>query len=231
MELNRKFFLLTSLFIALPLISAAQQAPMAKQPEELPLIEATKDELLQFWGWVMHHVEIGTENSKYLPPQTSKRLLWLVDSLQKKELSFDLATGRVPPIKQLVIMVADYRDGKPIILVNLSQLAIWYWESYKSKTPISRQERNTLTLALSHEIIHLQHGPLVLAAVKSDPQLRDFEERRTWATFAIEDIRPLAEQGEPLNEDFVQTDKTLRSCQDDMDCPAFKKLISDHLPK
>lgn len=231
----RRARLLLVLFVlgVVPLaVSKAQQTQPDQQPQEPPMVVATENELLQFWGWVMDHVEAGTEGSKYLSPQTNKRLVWMVDKLQKKELSFALATGRIPSTEKIhALMVADYEAGKPIVRVNLSLLAVWYWGNYKSKIPISRQERNNLTVALSHEIIHLQHGSLVLQAVKSDAPLHDFEERRTWATSVIEDIRPLVEQREPLRDDFVLADKALRSCQDDQDCPAFKKFLYEHTIK
>jgi len=228
--LRRTFFLLVIVFAIamLPAISKAQQVQADKRPEEPHMIEATEQEFLQFWGWVMDHVDA---DPKYLPPQTAKRLQWAADQLNKKQLSFELATGIIPDQKATFVMIADYVGEKPLIRVNLSILAIWYWESYKSKTPLSHQERNNLAVFYSHEIIHLQHGPLVLTATKTDTPLREFEERRTWAMSVIEDIRPLLEKGEPLREDFVLADKTLRACGDDQDCPAFKKLMEEHALK
>ena len=227
-------FLAMSLVLSAVLlaIGKAQQVQPTQQPGEPPLVVATESELLVFWSWLGGHIELGTDNSKYLPPQTSKRLLWLADKVQKKEFSYQLLTGRIPSTQQVnPVMFADYEAGNPIIRVNLSLLVIWYWENYQKKIPISRQERNNLVIAFSHEIIHLQHGPLILQAARIDPQVNAFEERRTWATSVMEDIRPMLEEGEPLRSDFVEADKILRSCQDDQDCPAFKKFLSEHVIK
>jgi hypothetical protein len=227
--------MLTKLMFALVLASAcfAQQVEPAKQSDEPPLISMSQEEALQFWGWVANQAinfVSGNDEFKNVPQQTVGRLQWLVNK-QNDGLTFNLQSGRLPKEQVHILMLLSFKGSDPVVDVNLSLLTVMHWEKYKSKTPIDRKSRNTLILAFAHEAIHLKHGPFVMYAEQSDMQLREFEERRTWAQSVLEDIRPMLDKGEPMDDDFVQADKLLRSCNDDMDCPAFKKFTFDRTGK
>lgn len=226
-------------FLAVSVCFAQQAKPTTqlenqqsgKKSNDLPLIPMSKEEAKQFWVWIANQgIDYvgGGEDFKNVSKKTKDRLQWIVD-MEKRGLTAKLEFGRIQEEPVHYLMTSSYQGENPVLGVNLSWLAVLFLDKYNSKTPIDREGRNTLTIAFSHEAIHLKHGVLIMNALQSDPEVRAFEERRTWAQNVIEDIRPMLEKGEPMDENLIRADKLLRSCNDDMDCPAFKKFISDNL--
>jgi hypothetical protein len=159
-------------------------------------------------------------------------LAWIFNENRVGNLTFSwFANGRIEDNQQVYGMTSGYVDGKLNIEVNLSLLAIWFWDSYKDHTPIPPMRRNDLAIMLSHEVIHLQHGKDVLEAVKTNLALRKEEERRTWTVTVLEDVRPLIASGEKLNEHFVQASDAFKACSGDPLCPAFESFIDGHMKK
>lgn len=203
-------------------VVAAQDATISSQTKESLLDTMTTEEAFKLFNWVLGHLKVDTRE---FGPKTSQRIDWMFRESQN--INFTLAKRVAEDTEEKThLMIAGYDNGKLELKVNLGWLVKKYWENYRSNTPISRQDRNDLAILLSHEVIHLQHGPLLLQALKTDPALLGFEERRTWAQSVIEDIRPLVERNEAVNTDYTVAQILLRYCDDDMDCQAFKNFAA-----
>lgn len=237
--MNTRFLLawactLFLMFFALLDSSLAAQAQQKadNQSVQKPLIQLTEKEALAFFQWVMNLMNVEHEANKQLPPWTKERISWFFRQNQEDQLTLSvIATGLIGDDQQVIAMASGYKDGKANIEVNLSLLAIWFWDSYKQNVPVNRARRNDLALILSHEVIHIQHGSVILQEITVDPALRKEEERRTWAVSVLEDIRPLIRKGEKMNDHFIKAEEAFRFCNGDPDCPAFEKFVDGHTKK
>lgn len=209
--------------IILPVSALAQQKQKTnEQVAEEVFAKVSDAELSAFFQWIMTQVADHSNKSQHFSPLTKGRIAWMFDNAgQNFTLSKKIVGG---PGWGEVSALAGFKAGKPAINVNFGKLVQEHWQSYQTKSALSLLDLNNMVIMFAHEVIHLQHGPLLIEVMKTDPPLLAFEERRTWAQSVIEDVRPLVQKGQPLHGDYVVAEQLLRSCNDDMDCPAFKNF-------
>jgi hypothetical protein len=187
----------------------------------------TKTKALAFFEWIVGQLDPNLDENSYLPVKTRERLSWFIKQRQEGKLPVTVAPGIITPSQQLnsgIRMITTFNGGKPTVTVNLGLLATWLWDNYIQDVPMSRHLKTELAITISHEVIHLTGDPTG-EMTKAENRA---EEKRAWAIEIFEDIRPLAEKGEFLQEDAARANEILKFCKDNLDCPEFLKFIDEH---
>jgi hypothetical protein len=85
--------------------------------------------------------------------------------------------------------------------------------------------RSTIMIAMYHETVHMEKWPLPRAL--TDAALLD-EEVRAYGRTSLEMVRPLEFNGVWIMNDYTRLDGVLRSCWDNLNCPAFRAAVKDY---
>lgn len=85
--------------------------------------------------------------------------------------------------------------------------------------------RSTIMIAMYHEMVHMEKWPQPRPL--TDTALLD-EEVRAYGRTSLEMVRPLEFNGVWIMNDYTRLDGVLRSCGDDLSCPAFRAAVKDY---
>ncbi|HVZ23063.1 MAG TPA: hypothetical protein VG871_18445 [Vicinamibacterales bacterium] len=159
-----------------------------------------------------------------VPPFARERIAWLTSEQRSGTLSITLLshpdTANLSPD---ALMASGDVDGRQVIVISRPRLAAILAETGGLSQPFSRRQRNDFLLGLVHETVHLERRH-----VEPDPTLGDRldEEERAWRTVDGRVVRPLLAHDEPMDPQFLDADRALRSCGDTPPCQPLRTLLA-----
>jgi len=159
-----------------------------------------------------------------VPPFARERIAWLTAKQRAHTLSITLLTH--PDEANLssdALMASGDADGRSVIVISRPRLATFLEETGGASPPFSRRQRNDFLLGLVHETVHLERR-----SADPHPTLdsRLDEEERAWRTVDARVVRPLLARHEPMDVQFLDADRALRSCGDMTPCQALRTLLT-----
>ncbi|MBX4187266.1 MAG: hypothetical protein KW802_03370, partial [Candidatus Doudnabacteria bacterium] len=114
------------------------------------------------------------------------------------------------------------KDGRPVVFVDKPTLMYFLHLDLSLLEP-DRRFKNTILLALVHEMVHLERGKEIVNS--EDRNLVLEEEKRTWQRVTAEGIVPLLAKQEPLIEDLVLAGRAYAGCQYPNPCPKLDQFV------
>ncbi len=212
--------LLIATMLVVLCLGMCAQAPLKEQPFRYNPAEA---KFLLSKATVM--VDPASPTSRHLPPLVLEKINWLQSMLKSKQLDMVGYEKQYSDPYSRPMMQTNYVGGKFVLTASLETLLYFQRVRYGLKTGgPNRIMLNTVALALTHEAIHMERPDQLNQDNSRDLILR--EEARVWQKFTVQGIRVLRLKSEPLDSDFVRADDILRSCNDNVNCPAFKTYIA-----
>lgn len=151
-----------------------------------------------------------------------EKLLWMIAEHAAGRLTVafldDPSSIKLPPE---VLMAASQLDGDPTIFIVKPRFASWLRAQGHTGPPFTEQQRNDFSIALIHEVVHLQNP----AANPRNPEVFAEEESRAWVEVTLQVVRPLRTLKRPMDQRMLDVDDALRQCDDKMPCPQLARLV------
>jgi hypothetical protein len=198
--------------------SLATQSP----PEATPVPAPSDDDLQQAADGLLAAVNPERPENEYFTDFAQDALRWMTREHAAGRLTvaflFDTASIGLPPG---VLMAATRLDGQPTIFVAKPRFATFLREGGRVTPPFTQQQKNDFTVALIHEIVHLQRW----AGNPSSREIRAHEESKTWLEVNLRVVRPWRALNRPLHRRFIEVDDAFRSCGDVLPCPTIARLV------
>ena len=212
----------TSSPIAQP--EASQGQRMSLQPTSVtwPDQPLNDDQLRAVVDDLLAEISPGREQNGYFSEFARSQLEWMEQEARAGRLTVGLFTdpasvGLLPG----VLMVATAVDSIPTILVVKPRFLEFLEKSGRITKPFTAQQRNDFAIGIVHEVVHLRESP----TIARDQETFSEEELKTWRTVNLRVVRPLREQGRPVDQQFALVDDLLRGCDDSLPCPLLSRLL------
>ena len=166
------------------------------------------------------------ENSHW-PEMVKSKIRWIMKENQAKPTRLLISPTdhwtnfRINTGNGMIPIASVYNPPGKIPDLKVSAEVVYFYAERLSKD----QLRDTFFLSLMHEAIHLEKPGRPDAPYKEILE----EEVRTWHSWILGAIRPMLSKGRSLLTDWVATERILKQCNDKSDCPAFVKVVREHL--
>ena len=202
----------------LSVTNATPTGPLAVGPIQ-PLND---DQLRAVVDDLLAEISPGREQNGYFSEFARSQLQWMEQEARAGRLAVGLFTDPVSVgLLPGVLMVATAVDSIPTILVVKPRFVEFLEKSGRMAKPFTAQQRNDFAIAIVHEVVHLRESP----AVARDQETFSEEELKTWLTVNLRVVRPLRDQGRPVDQQFALVDDLLRGCDDTLPCPLLSRLL------
>ena len=193
--------------------------PLPISPDQQPLND---DQLRAVVDDLLAEISPGREENGYFSEFARSQLQWMEQEAREGRLTVGLFTdpasvGLLPG----VLMVATAVDLIPTILVVKPRFLEFLKKSGRITKPFTAQQRNDFAIGIVHEVVHLRESP----TVARDQEAFSEEELKTWRTINLRVVRPLRDQGRPVDQQFALVDDVLRGCGDTLPCPLLSRLL------
>jgi hypothetical protein len=194
------------------------------QEAGVEVLYLSEDEVHQLANEMLNSVNPQLPENEYMPPFMREKLGWIFESLDSGMLELNILLDRTDfTTGEAVLAFADNEGGVSRIWLNGAALWVFVRIRGGMEYGFSRQNKNDFALILVHEATHLERRLDLQAPLDS----LIAEEVRVYRKVNFLAVRPLREQGEPMDaEHHLLVDDLLRQCGDEAVCPAFYELIA-----
>ena len=187
-----------------------------------PVQPLSDDQLRAVVDDLLAEISPRREQNGYFSEFARRQLRWMEQEARAGRLTVGLFTdpasvGLLPG----VLMVATVVDSIPTILVVKPRFLEFLKKSGRITKPFTAQQRNDFAIGIVHEVVHLRESP----TVAKDQEMFSEEELKTWRIVNLRVVRPLRDQGRPVDQQFALVDDVLRGCGDTLPCPLLSRLL------